>query len=556
MEAYAGEPVRAGEAIRPVRVSQPADGVWLYDFGVVLAGWARLRDQLPAGTTVRLLYSEKLGASGRIEVGTPGGNENSSVAGRFHVDEYIAAGHGPETWQPSFTYKGFQYIEVTGATRPLDIVAVPVGSDLADTMDIRLDQPMLQHIANAVRQTARNCLRGQPDISPMHTKMGWTSGTYRAAQSMLYLFGMASVFGKWLEDVRLLQAPDGEIPLIAPVGFTIGGFLVTPSSTSVYPYLVRRYWLTYGDRTIPEKHFDSVRRYVEWLLIKVHDNSPIPDEPFGDWYPPRPGRTKDDPPAPEGGDLVSKAYTIQTLRDAADLAEVVGRSSLATQWRARADEMVRQFNETFLDRASGVYRTTIPTAYRQTSNALPLAFGLVPASHVGQVAANLAANVEAQGRHLDTGHIGIGALPFALSDNGRADLAHAVLTQRSYPSYGHLRELGATTLWESWEPDSRGHNDTATSQPMLWFVERVVGVEALEPGWARFRVAPRAFGPLPAASLALSTVRGRISVAWRRFRGTLTLDVEVPVNAVAELVLPNGTRRELGSGSHHIVTRA
>jgi alpha-L-rhamnosidase len=191
---------------------------------------------------------------------------------------------------------------------------------------------------------------------------------------------------------------------------------------------------------------------------------------------------------------------------------------------------------------------------------VPLVFGLVPAEHVSSVAANLAANVEAQGRHLDTGALGTGALPIALSDHGRADLAHAVLAQRSYPSYGHLRDLGATTLWESWDADSRGHNDPTLSLPMLWFVERVPGVEALQPGWARFRVAPRAFGPLPAASLSLDTVRGRIDVAWQRSAGTLTLDLRAL--AVFVLVIEAGAAA-LGepvcagdSGEHVLQLRA
>jgi alpha-L-rhamnosidase len=553
LQAYAGDPVRAGEAINPVRVTRPADGVWLYDFGVVLAGWARLRGRLPAGSTVRLLYSERLGASGRIEVGTPGGDENPSVVGRFQVDEYTAAGRGTETWQPSFTYKGFRYLEVTGTTRRLDVVAVPVGSDLPDTMELRLEHPVLQWIAGAVRQTARNCLRGQPDVSPMYTKLGWTSGTYRSAQSMLYLFGMASVFDKWLDDIRLSQTPTGEITLFAPVGFDTGGRLLTPSSTGVYPYLVRRYWLTYGDRTVPDKHFDAVRRYVEWLLTKVTGG--VADDQFGDWYPPVTGRPHGTPEAPERGKVVGSAYTIQTLRDSAELAELVGRGELAAAWRSTAEDLVRRFNEAFLDPVACVYHTDVPAGYRQTSNAIPLAFGLVPADQVAPVAANLAADVEARGRHLDTGHVGIGALPIALSDHGRADLAHAVLTQRSYPSYGYLRDLGATTLWESWEPDARGHNDPTPSLPLLWLVERVLGVVALHPGWARFRVAPRAFGPLPAASVVLDTVRGPITVAWRRSAGTLTLDLRVPVNAVAEVTLPDGTRRDLGSGTHRVTTR-
>jgi alpha-L-rhamnosidase len=539
MTAYTAEPIRTGQAIRPVKVTQ-VDGVWVYDFGVVLAGWARLRGRFARGTPVRMIYSEKLGANGRINVGTPGGNENNSVDGRFHTDEYIAAGRGVETWEASFTYKGFRYLE---ANRPLDVVAVPVESAVQATMDIKLDDPGLQWIADAFKQTARNTLRGHPDISPMFNKMGWTSGTYRSAQPMLYQFGVAAFYDKWLADLRASQAPDGEIALISPQGEPLGGWVVFPSSTGVYPYLVRRYWLTYGDKTVPEKHFDGIRRYVEWLLGKMPDG--VIDDQFGDWYPP--GK---DPRAPEKGKLVGTAYAIQTLRDAAAIAELLGRAELAKAWRAKEADITRRFNEVFLDAGAAVYRTDEPVGYRQTSNAVPLEFGLVPAKLVDAVAANLVADVEARGRHLNTGALGTSSLPFALSDNGRADLATAVLSQRTYPSYGYLREQGATTFWESWEADSRGHQDPTLSTPVRWLVERAAGVEVVEAGWARFRVSPR--GGLSGAKVVFDTVRGRVEVAWRR-AGKLVVDVRVPVNAVAEVVLPDGSVRELGAGRHRVV---
>jgi alpha-L-rhamnosidase len=408
---------------------------------------------------------------------------------------------------------------------------------------------VLQWIADAFRQTAHNGIHGQPDVSPMYTKMGWTGATYLATQPMLYQFGMAGVFGKWLDDIRLSQAATGEIPTIAPLGNVWDGDLLAPAYTGVYPYLVRRYWLTYGDPTVPQKHFDAVRRYLEWLLSQFPDD--IADDWFGDWYPPKPPRY---PRGREGGKLVGTAYVIQSLRDATALAELLGHVELARAWRNREDRIVARFNDTFLDTGAGHYRTSVEAGYRQASNAIPLALGLVPAQHVDSVAANLAADVEAKDRHLDTGSVGTSALPFALSDHGRADLALAVLEQRSYPSYGYLRDLGATTFWESWEPTSRGHNDTTISSPVRWLVERVLGVELLRPGWARFRIAPRAFGDLPGASVTLDTVRGRIDVAWRRKGNALILDARIPVNAVAELTLPNGRQHELGSGTYNFVT--
>ncbi|TQM15025.1 alpha-L-rhamnosidase [Pseudonocardia kunmingensis] len=542
--AYAGEPVRAGAPIEPVAVTTPAPGVRVLDFGVVLAGWARLRGSLPAGTTVRLQYGEKLGPSGRVEVGIPGGFENGSVTGRFQRDEYTAAGGREETWQPSFAFKGFQYVEVTGTDAPLEVQAVPVGSDLAETMQLRIEHPELQWIADAFRRTARNSLHGVPDQAP--GKLSWTTATYRAVAPMLYQFGMASVFASWLDDIRLAQAPDGEIPLIAPLGATAGGMLLTPSSTGVYPFLVHRYWLTYGDPTVPRRHFDAVRRYLGWLSGMLRDD--LADDRFGDWYPPRP---VGGPMAPEGGTLVGTAHVIASLRDGAALADVVGEPGQAAAWRDRADAVTRRFTAAFLDAGTGTYRTPIDAGYRQTSNAVPLAAGIVPPEHVGPVVANLVADVEAQERHLDTGALGTGALPYALSDNGRADLAVAVLGQTAYPSYGHLRALGATTFWESWEDTARGHNDTTLSEPVRWLVERAAGIEPLEPGWARFRVQPRVTAALPGARITLHTVRGRIDLAWRR-ADRLELDLRVPVNAVAQVVLPDGRQRELGSGEHRI----
>ncbi|HEY6737782.1 MAG TPA: family 78 glycoside hydrolase catalytic domain, partial [Actinopolymorphaceae bacterium] len=281
MQAFATEPMRTAEPIRPVRVTTPAAGVRLYDFGVVLAGWCRLRGRFPKGTTIRLLHHEKLGPSGRIEVGAPGGVHNPSIVGRLQLDEFTASGQGEETWESSFNYKGFQYVEVTGTSAPLELVAVPVLSDLADTMDLELGHPVLQWIADAFRQTLRNGLHGYPDVAPF-SKLGWVGQTYLAGKPMLYQFGMAGLLEKWLDDLRLNQTPEGELPITAPMGEPSGW--PGPSITIAYPYLVHQYWLMYGDRTIPERHYDAVRKHIAWLLGKLENG--ISTDIFADWYPP------------------------------------------------------------------------------------------------------------------------------------------------------------------------------------------------------------------------------------------------------------------------------
>jgi alpha-L-rhamnosidase len=68
------------------------------------------------------------------------------------------------------------------------------------------------------------------------------------------------------------------------------------------------------------------------------------------------------------------------------------------------------------------------------------------------VAAKLAANVESQAGHLDTGILGAKYLLRALSDNGRTDLAYTIACQTTPPSYGDWIRRGATTFREHHEP--------------------------------------------------------------------------------------------------------
>lgn len=550
IEAYPSQPIRTDRRLRPTRITEPEPGTLLYDFGEVTTGWVRLRGRLIRGTELTVQYSEKLGDSGRIEIGAPAGVLNPSVTGRHQRDEYVAAG-GQVDWQPWFTYKGFRYVEVSGADRSLRVEAVPVRSDVDRTLRLRVAEPVLQWIADATLRTNLNALHGQPDAAPMYTKLAWLGQPRLASAALLNGFDSAAWLAKWLDDLRVSQGESGALGIVAPLGPFPPDFPISPSVTGSYAQLVRQHWEHYGDPSLVLRHLPSVRRYVSWLLAGVEAQGGLADDVFADWYPPH---NDHDPRPPEGGQLVGTAYVIESVRDLATLAELAGEPAEAAELRAKAAALTDRFNEAFLDRAAGLYRASTKTDYRQASNAIPLALELVPAEYVERVAARLARDVEDQDRHLNTGSFGTWALPYALSDHGRADLAVAVLTRPTYPGFGYWRSLGGTTLWENWETTSRGHQDPMLSGPFQWLLERVVGLERLKPGWSRFRVEPRAFGDLPSASAELDTVRGRIAVGWERRKDKLRLTVEVPVNAVAEVRLPGEQPRELGSGRHHLAT--
>ena len=66
------------------------------------------------------------------------------------------------------------------------------------------------------------------------------------------------------------------------------------------------------------------------------------------------------------------------------------------------------------------------------------------------------------------------------------------------------------------------------------------------------RIAPQPVGDITEAKGHFDCPRGQIDVAWHITDGTFELDVVVPGNTSADIVLPNGNVVEtIGSGMHH-----
>src|SRR6185369_8817166 len=104
-------PQKVMSSLQAARITSPRAGVYVFDFRQNTAGWSKLSVAGPAGTTITMKYGEKLAADGSVDQS----NINMHVhLGAFQTDTYITKGQGTETWEPRFTYHGFQYVEVSG----------------------------------------------------------------------------------------------------------------------------------------------------------------------------------------------------------------------------------------------------------------------------------------------------------------------------------------------------------------------------------------------------------------------------------------------------------
>ncbi|ARU44245.1 hypothetical protein CCB81_08825 [Armatimonadetes bacterium Uphvl-Ar2] len=70
-----------------------------------------------------------------------------------------------------------------------------------------------------------------------------------------------------------------------------------------------------------------------------------------------------------------------------------------------------------------------------------------------------------------------------------------------------------------------------------------------QPGFATVRIEPKWNAELKFAKTRFDSVRGPISTEWREANGKFQLTVSIPPNVRAEVVLPDGSTRQAGSGT-------
>ena len=82
--------------------------------------------------------------------------------------------------------------------------------------------------------------------------------------------------------------------------------------------------------------------------------------------------------------------------------------------------------------------------------------------------------------------------------------------------------------------------------------QRIAGIEAGEPGYETFRIKPVVGGGLTWAEGSTETPYGRISSKWKIENGRFYLEAEVPVGTKCTVILPDGSVKEMGSGTYRL----
>jgi alpha-L-rhamnosidase len=248
--------------------------------------------------------------------------------------------------------------------------------------------------------------------------------------------------------------------------------------------------------------------------------------------------------------FTSSVYFYADASILAHAAGLLGKAADRKRYAALAEKIRRAFNDKYLDVTTGIYGGGL-----QTELSLPLYWGLVPEGRKARVAANLAQRVQADSTHLNVGLLGTKAILNALSENGYADLAYTIATQKTYPSWGWWMVNGATTLYENWPIDAKSDislNHIMFGEIGAWLFKGLGGIfpDPGQPGFRHILLRPHFVKGLSAFTATHDSPYGRIGSSWKTEGGVLVYTAVVPPGATATLELPGTGKTELVAGTY------
>jgi len=545
----AGPPLGKFDAFTPVKTNILSASTNIYDLGQNASLMPQLQVAGPAGSYVRIIPSELLGANGLVDRTTCTQDSTPPLPAWW---QYTLKGGGTESWCPKFFYHGSRYLQVelyaapTGGALPTVqlLQGVAVHSTSTPTGTFSCSNPLFNQIYSLVRWAQMNNMVSLMTDCPHRERLGWLEEDHLNGPSLRYNFDFAPLFTKIENDIADSQwASNGFVPNIAPEYFQTSSSLTDPyhNSPEWGSTFIQGAWQQYqfsGDASLLQRFYPAMKAYVDFLTSTASGNYIVTTD-LGDWY---------DLGQISAGVFSGVSLTTRTLpgtaiyySDAvilAQMAQVLGNSADVLTYNQLAANIRAGFNATFFKTAAGVYDTS-----SQTANAMPLALGLVDATNLASVRAAMVNDIQSRGNTLTSGEIGFGFLLRALTDAGRADVVYAMNNKTNTPGYGYQIALGATSLTERWDAANAAFSSQdhfMLGEIMEWFYRGLVGIQndPAGPGFKKIVIKPAIMGGLTSAEATYNSVTGLIMNQWSVSGNQITMNVTIPPGATATVYLP------------------
>jgi alpha-L-rhamnosidase len=551
--AQENNPVRITETLQPICAFVAPNGDSIIDIGQNMVGRIRLKVQAPSGTKIVLKHAEVLDNEGNIYFG--------NLRRARQAVEYITKGEEVEEYAPAFTFQGFRYVKVEGY--PLLDGVLPVENFVGEVIHTDMEPTGVFETSNPiVNQLQQNIVWGQrgnfvdvpTDCPQRDERLGWTGDAQVFIRTALFNYQAGPFFTKWLRDLRADQFEDGGVPFVIPdvLPDSEASSTAWGDAAVICPWTV---YLVNGDKRLLAEQYESMKKWVGFIR-QQGDNEYLWNTGFqlGDWL--GLDAKENSYIGATARDLIATAFYAYSTRLVRDAAVVLGKTEDVRHYSERLLGIIRHFNLEFITPNGRL------TSQTQTAYVLALVFELVDGKVRERAAFELNELVVENDYHLTTGFVGTPYLCFALSNNGYHETAVKLLLQDTYPSWLYSISKGATTIWEHWDsikPDGSFWSDDMNSFNHYaygaigdWMYRVLAGLDMdeREPAYKRVRIQPRFCGvELTHVKAAFQSMYGEIVSSWTITEDEVRMEVQIPVNTTAEIILPNALLTDVLEGS-------
>ncbi|MBQ6715334.1 MAG: family 78 glycoside hydrolase catalytic domain [Clostridia bacterium] len=528
-------------AITPALISSDK-GAYIFDAGCLITGWVHLTVNEPRGTEIAVRYSENLNEEDRV------GHNVANEPSETYLDKYTCMGVPGESWRPCFSFKAFRYFEVTGNTSPIlpeNVICEVAHTDLSETGCFESDNEVLNKIYKACIQTQKNNAMGQLVDCPHREQAQYLADADLQAETLLYVFDEAHLAEKVLRDFTEGQFADGTFPFSYPANTGLEKISKPiPEWDFYFPTLLWKLYYLTGREGYLKTYFEPARRMLDYFLskrtqdglVEKTQNRHISDHPF---------------PAVDQSGTYLAAQNMKISNDArilSRIARILGDQASAIKYEKLADDVRAAVRKNLLDDDTKLFADSTGSNLRNRGiNAMALNYSMFDEcerSHAAEYVKDAA---------WDTSIVLTLEVLRALFESGNSETAYSILSSEEAPGWGVMVKNGGT-VWESFL-DKASHSHAWTGYPARLFLEYLVGIKAVKPGFVQAMIKPFFPKDMRFMKGAVNTPEGAMRVCWKWDDHAISLEAEIPYGVTADVFLPDENMEykkvcTIGCGKH------
>ena len=550
--AQESEPVRVTRRF-PVRekIVTPK-GEIVFDFGQNMTGLVEVTLPKLTGEKLVIRHAETLDKDGNFYT------ENLRTARCSDTYTYGDADVG-RVIMPHFTFHGFRYICVEGTDADVDasrFTACAMHTDMRETGSFRTDNKLITQLQSNIQWGQRDNFVDIPTDCPQRDeRLGWTGDAQVFCGTASFNFNTALFFRKWMRDMAVESSAEWGVPHVVPnILGNQDSAAAWSDAAAIIPW---KLYQVYGDRDMLREQYPMMKLWVDYIHGKTSANGLWQTGfQYGDWLALDIESGSTDRTGGTDKYLVANAYYAYSTRIVRDAAQALGYAKDEKLYAERLAHILDAINEEFITRTGRLVSET------QTACVLMLYFDLAKPEYRERIRATLENNINMHHGHLTTGFVGTPYLCHCLTENGLHALANEIVMKEDFPGWLYAVKKGATTIWERWNsimPDGsfdvsgmNSLNHYAYGSIGSWLYEKVAGIRADAPGYKRIRIQPTLTKGMTEVEASYESPYGLIHSAWTCRDGRISIDIRIPANTTATLVLPEREEKiQVGSGNYH-----